>query len=528
MSGGGAEPARYRRVPKLCAPRHGEALSAERVPVCLPRAPRGCTHLAEGTGRGQGDARGGDFGAQGERRERTQGELLSAVASTPSVPASLPLDVITQLGTHPRFRRWLREDEARAALLAPLERCLARGKSTRPDAERLASCVAALATLAGYGGAVRAALAARRELWDACLDLAERCVQERCAEALLGDLVGLLLRLAEEDNDTVQGIAGRVTRTCLPLLGDPSGRTVMMSLALLGRVLPRSEVAVNDAVSAGVVSSLLGSLEARDGGRVAVLAARPLAAVTQKSAAARGQLAQSRAGLDALLALIEGSTGAGEGLEGAQGNAALCLGHCAASPLLPGRAVPALMRHAARSGAPPAPRANCASRSPRCAERSPGSRGGCGDASTAWSCSETARSSWTEAASSCTPTPARLTTRAWQLPRRCAAPRSLCPPPPPCAAGIERRPRRSLRIPPQCAPLPRLSGSHPRLSWLHPGSPGSNPGSPGSTEGLGLRPRLSGLLYGARAGSLPSGLTPPPRARIAVLKPPPPPLHRLR
>ncbi|XP_061407059.1 tetratricopeptide repeat protein 12 isoform X2 [Lethenteron reissneri] len=298
------------------------------------------------------------------------GRLLSAVASTlPSVPASLPLDVITQLGTHPRFRRWLREDEARAALLAPLERCLARGEPTCPDAERLASCVAALATLAGYGGAVRAALATRRELWDACLDLAERCVQDSCARpqdaaplvgALLGDLVGLLLRLAEEDNDTVKGIAGRVTRTCLPLLDDPSGRMVMMSLALLGRVLPRSEVAVNDAVSAGVVSSLLGFLEARDGGRVAVLAARPLAAVTQKNAAAREQLAQSRAGLDALLALIEGSTGAGEGLEGAQGNAALCLGHCAASPLLPGRAVSALMRHAARSDAPPALRANCA------------------------------------------------------------------------------------------------------------------------------------------------------------------------
>ncbi|CAM9759681.1 unnamed protein product [Lampetra fluviatilis] len=518
MSGGGAEPARYRRVPKLCAPRHGEALSAERVPVCLPRAPRGCTHLAEGTGRGKGDARGGDFGAQGERRERTQGELLSAVASTPSVPASLPLDVITQLGTHPRFRRWLREDEARAALLAPLERCLARGKSTRPDAERLASCVAALATLAGYGGAVRAALAARRELWDACLDLAERCVQERCAEALLGDLVGLLLRLAEEDNDTVQGIAGRVTRTCLPLLGDPSGRTVMMSLALLGRVLPRSEVAVNDAVSAGVVSSLLGSLEARDGGRVAVLAARPLAAVTQKSAAARGQLAQSRAGLDALLALIEGSTGAGEGLEGAQGNAALCLGHCAASPLLPGRAVPALMRHAARSGAPPAPRANCASRSPRCAERSPGSRGGCGDASTAWSCSETARSSWTEAASSLeAPRLGQAQRRARSARRRLPAPLGLSGDlAGPCAS------RRSAR--------------------LYRGSPGPTRDSPGSTPALLAPipallapPRVSGSDRGCPGSSTARGRgrsrpgsPPPPRARIAVLKPPPPPLHRLR
>ncbi|XP_075927447.1 tetratricopeptide repeat protein 12 isoform X3 [Petromyzon marinus] len=246
------------------------------------------------------------------------GRLLSALASTlPSVPASLPLDVITQLGTHPRFRRWLWEDEGRAlaTLLAPLERCLDR--------------------CAGHQGAP-------------------------LAGALLRDLVGLLLRLAEEDNDTVQGIAGRVTRTCLPLLDDPSGRTVVMSLALLGRVLPRSEVAVNDAVSAGIVSSLLGFLEAR-GGPVAVLAAaRPLAVVTQKNAAARGQLAESRAGLDALLALLEGPTGAGEGLEGAQGNAALCLGHCAASPLLPGRAVPALLRHAARSDAPPALRANCA------------------------------------------------------------------------------------------------------------------------------------------------------------------------
>ncbi|XP_075927443.1 tetratricopeptide repeat protein 12 isoform X1 [Petromyzon marinus] len=294
------------------------------------------------------------------------GRLLSALASTlPSVPASLPLDVITQLGTHPRFRRWLWEDEGRAlaTLLAPLERCLARGEPTRPDAEHLAPCIAALATLASYGGAVRAALAARHELWDACLGIADRCAGHQgapLAGALLRDLVGLLLRLAEEDNDTVQGIAGRVTRTCLPLLDDPSGRTVVMSLALLGRVLPRSEVAVNDAVSAGIVSSLLGFLEAR-GGPVAVLAAaRPLAVVTQKNAAARGQLAESRAGLDALLALLEGPTGAGEGLEGAQGNAALCLGHCAASPLLPGRAVPALLRHAARSDAPPALRANCA------------------------------------------------------------------------------------------------------------------------------------------------------------------------
>ncbi|NXH85283.1 TTC12 protein, partial [Edolisoma coerulescens] len=195
----------------------------------------------------------------------------------------------------------------------------------------------------GADAELRAQLAQSRECWQACLD---ECSggsspeSRQCVVAVLGLMMNLLL----ESNDTIQDFAVPISGRCLALLSHQDGRIVTGAIGVLSRALPASPSAVEEVVKGGVVKKMLKFLKVA-GPLTASYAIKTLSICTKSSRQAQEELVKWDKRFQVLLKLLESEN------ELIVGNAAFCLSQClllpgAASSLLGSSVVLLLLRQA--------------------------------------------------------------------------------------------------------------------------------------------------------------------------------------
>ncbi|NWT13557.1 TTC12 protein, partial [Vireo altiloquus] len=207
---------------------------------------------------------------------------------------------------------------------------------------RAGTALALLHSLAGHPEA-RARLAGSRECWQSCLD---ECSDgsspgsSRCVLAVLGLMMNLLL----ESNDTIQDFAVPISGRCLALLSHQDGRIVTRAIGVLSRALPASPSAVEEVVKGGVVKKMLKFLKVA-GQLTSSYAIKTLSICTKSSRQAQEELVKWDKRFQVLLKLLESED------ELIVGNAAFCLSQCllvpgAAASLLDSNVVQLLLRQA--------------------------------------------------------------------------------------------------------------------------------------------------------------------------------------
>ncbi|NWW20718.1 TTC12 protein, partial [Falcunculus frontatus] len=190
---------------------------------------------------------------------------------------------------------------------------------------------------------VRAQLAQSRECWQTCLDAC--CAgsspgNSQCVLAVLGLMMNLLL----ESNDTIQDFAVSISGRCLALLSHQDGRIVTGATGVLSRALPASPSAVEEVVRGGVVKKMLKFLKV-SGQLTSSYAIKTLSICTKSSRQAWEELVKWDKRFQVLLKLLESEN------ELIVGNAAFCLSQCllipgAAASLLDSNVVLLLLRQA--------------------------------------------------------------------------------------------------------------------------------------------------------------------------------------
>uniref|UniRef100_A0A8U7NNF0 Tetratricopeptide repeat domain 12 n=1 Tax=Corvus moneduloides TaxID=1196302 RepID=A0A8U7NNF0_CORMO len=103
---------------------------------------------------------------------------------------------------------------------------------------------------------VRAQLARSRECWQACLDECSDGSSPENSQCVLA-VLGLMMNLLLESNDTIQDFAVPISGRCLALLSHQDGRIVTRATGVLSRALPASPSAVEEVVKGGVVKKML-------------------------------------------------------------------------------------------------------------------------------------------------------------------------------------------------------------------------------------------------------------------------------
>ncbi|KAM4757320.1 tetratricopeptide repeat protein 12 isoform 2-T2 [Cyanocitta cristata] len=179
-----------------------------------------------------------------------------------------------------------------------------------------------------------------------CADAEDECSDgsspenSQCVLAVLGLMMNLLL----ESNDTIQDFAVPISGRCLALLSHQDGRIVTRATGVLSRALPASPSAVQEVVKGGVVKKMLKFLKVA-GQLTSSYAIKTLSICTKSSRQAQEELVKWDKRFQVLLKLLESEN------ELIVGNAAFCLSQCllipgAATSLLDSNVVLLLLRQA--------------------------------------------------------------------------------------------------------------------------------------------------------------------------------------
>ncbi|NWY15008.1 TTC12 protein, partial [Aphelocoma coerulescens] len=190
---------------------------------------------------------------------------------------------------------------------------------------------------------VRAQLARSRECWQACLDECSDGSSPENSQCVLA-VLGLMMNLLLESNDTIQDFAVPISGRCLALLSHQDGRIVTRATGVLSRALPASPSAVQEVVKGGVVKKMLKLLKVA-GQLTSSYAIKILSICTKSSRQAQEELVKWDKRFQVLLKLLESEN------ELIVGNAAFCLSQCllipgAATSLLDSNVVLLLLRQA--------------------------------------------------------------------------------------------------------------------------------------------------------------------------------------
>ncbi|XP_031989693.1 tetratricopeptide repeat protein 12 isoform X8 [Corvus moneduloides] len=190
---------------------------------------------------------------------------------------------------------------------------------------------------------VRAQLARSRECWQACLDECSDGSSPENSQCVLA-VLGLMMNLLLESNDTIQDFAVPISGRCLALLSHQDGRIVTRATGVLSRALPASPSAVEEVVKGGVVKKMLKFLKVA-GQLTSSYAIKTLSICTKSSRQAQEELVKWDKRFQVLLKLLESDN------ELIVGNAAFCLSQCllipgAATSLLDSNVVLLLLRQA--------------------------------------------------------------------------------------------------------------------------------------------------------------------------------------
>ncbi|XP_039420946.1 tetratricopeptide repeat protein 12 isoform X8 [Corvus cornix cornix] len=190
---------------------------------------------------------------------------------------------------------------------------------------------------------VRAQLARSRECWQACLDECSDGSSPENSQCVLA-VLGLMMNLLLESNDTIQDFAVPISGRCLALLSHQDGRIVTRATGVLSRALPASPSAVEEVVKGGVVKKMLKFLKVA-GQLTSSYAIKTLSICTKSSRQAQEELVKWDKRFQVLLKLLESEN------ELIVGNAAFCLSQCllipgAATSLLDSNVVLLLLRQA--------------------------------------------------------------------------------------------------------------------------------------------------------------------------------------
>lgn len=212
----------------------------------------------------------------------------------------------------------------------------------------LPQCIAAMGNLCS-DGVVQMQMVESQECWQACLGLVDECwlvnKSPRYMECLYA-VLGLMMNLSVEPSSVLQELAGEITRKCLSLFSSRDGRIVTRAVGLLSHALRASPVAVDEAVSEGVVKTMITFL--KEGGLTSAdYAVKTLAVCVKSSRRAQEQIVKVDGKCYTLLRLLRSEN------ETVAGNAAYCLGRClevpgTATKLLDTEVVKFLLKLAAR------------------------------------------------------------------------------------------------------------------------------------------------------------------------------------
>ncbi|NWV49547.1 TTC12 protein, partial [Daphoenositta chrysoptera] len=197
----------------------------------------------------------------------------------------------------------------------PLSRALITELKGRWRQEKGAGTALAVAVVGSLcaNAAARARLARSRDCWQACLDACSGGSSQRVLPVL-----GLMMNLLLEPNDTIQDFAVPISGRCLALLSHQDGRIVAGATGVLSRVLPASPSAVEEVVKGGVVKKMLKFLKGA-GQLTASYAIQTLSICTKSSRRAQEELVKWDKRFRVLLELLQSEK------EQVVGNAALCL-----------------------------------------------------------------------------------------------------------------------------------------------------------------------------------------------------------
>ncbi|XP_078282703.1 tetratricopeptide repeat protein 12 isoform X2 [Rhinoraja longicauda] len=190
-------------------------------------------------------------------------------------------------------------------------------------------------------------IAGRDEFWESCLicmDATMMPITMAEYREVLYTLLGLMVNLSIDQCTTIQVKTPAITERCISLLASTDGGILTRTAGLLSHVLPQSEEAVEKAVKAGMVKTMLRFIKA-NGKTTTRYAAKILAICSGRSEDAREQIVRCDKKFGVLRKLLTLDD------EQVVGNAALYLSHCveipgAAASLLKTDIVKVLLKHA--------------------------------------------------------------------------------------------------------------------------------------------------------------------------------------
>ncbi|XP_069470344.1 tetratricopeptide repeat protein 12-like isoform X3 [Ambystoma mexicanum] len=175
---------------------------------------------------------------------------------------------------------------------------------------------------------IRRQMANSEECWDVCLATMDECLvpsKEVDCRATLAILLGFMANLGLEPSEAIKKRAVEITSRCLVLQSSKNGKILTTSVGFLCRVLKHYPLAVEEAVKRGAVKKLMLLLKAA-GPMTSDYAVAALSACTHSSSQAQKEVVMLDKKFSVMMKLL------GSENEIAAGNAALCLGDCAAVP----------------------------------------------------------------------------------------------------------------------------------------------------------------------------------------------------
>lgn len=253
------------------------------------------------------------------------------------------MNILTNLISEQKFRKHCQNDFA-IHVIPSFEILLKNLKLV--NKQTLPQCISIIGNLATDKTTSRQ-IAGREEFWESCLIcMDDTMIPSTMAEFrdVLYTLLGLMVNLSIEQCSSIQVKTPAITERCISLLASTDGGILTRTAGLLSRVLPQSEEAVEKAVEAGMVKTMIRFIKA-DGKTTTPYATKTLAICSSRSEEAREQIVRCDKKFSVLRKLLSLDD------EQVVGNAALCLSHCveipgAAASLLKTDIVRMLLKHA--------------------------------------------------------------------------------------------------------------------------------------------------------------------------------------
>ncbi|XP_066495472.1 tetratricopeptide repeat protein 12 isoform X2 [Tiliqua scincoides] len=251
-------------------------------------------------------------------------QTLMSFASVFDSRASRAMNLLTDLILEEKFKMQCRIKLSTGTL--PLFTQLLSSVET-VNQLALAQCIAIMGDLCS-DVVIQMQMVESQECWQACLGLVDECWPGnkvvRYPECLYA-VLGLLMNLSLEPSSVLQELAEEIMRKCLSLFSSKDGRTVTRAVGLLSHALPASPAAVEEAVSEGIVKTLVHFL--KEGGPTTTsYAVKTLAVCVRSSRRAQEQMVKMDGKCYTLLRLLRSEN------ETVAGNAAFCLGRCLEVP----------------------------------------------------------------------------------------------------------------------------------------------------------------------------------------------------